>query len=647
MVGLDETIYITTIIGQIAALGILLTFYQFVDTQHDDEYLGVKISSVYYGNIFLERIISSRAFFLLFIVEILCYPANQILKFFRLPDCEGCIKRYFYCATVCFFVLVFTLFWKSAVLIIKRKSIPEEQLRRDIIRKINKRYMILTKCERFFRPNCDVMRKGINIILNSKKTNRNDIEYYYDFIDDIVYESIRGGFWEKHLSNLNRRSVFVINEDSIIRALEKTLDSKEVFDERLAIRIFVVFMDVIDSFFREKSAQGYNRIDYYGYFYGLGEESEKRISVKNIDEFVRKLYKLVSLKDLERMILAYDRMRRGSSNDLAKEFSNDQILFLMKDTLSSVFAGERDAKEFNALFKSISYYGAYNDALTYFIADQLECYSEYDDENIVELVNDKNSEFLLSFLVLYFSVYKFRFEWKTICIKILKKLWNKCNENSNNIDIVSQMVRNTNARHRISEETILNFFKYISQDNSPSVLKDIQRTYDLDLFYMFIIKTCVLEQPLYYYYDKLDINVVIDLVNGFAKHAEVIKESRIQELISYFQYEYFRTMKEYPNNLERSLRVLILTNIHISEKILTEIKYTFYLGEYLLIHYREYSDMAEADAYIVRAFESHDMSIEQYIEWLHGECLACGFNLSNAQRLTMHVHLEEVLSRSD
>ncbi len=647
--GLEEMIdstMVTIIIGLITGFGILLTFYQFVASLNEDMYIGIRVSGLYYRNASLERVISSKLFILIMIIEILCLPMKYLFQNCKINECDKYINIFFYCVAVLSSLLYMLFFWKSAVIMMNRGRWPEEYLRGEVLRKINKEIVSRGKRELIKGKNFNILKDTIVLIVNKHGDKATDVPIYYQLINELFMINVSYFYKNRKKGVKNGRYLLWRKENYILDAFEIMLNNPMVFDRNMIRFVFKMYKDFLSCFFDEKLKNEYSELDFYGGGYSAYLGEGKKLDVKRADDLLKKIYKLSTCDDLIEILKELHLEEMHSTDTLMRDFCQKEIRWIMHEICDEVFAGIKSTKELNLIFNQLSRWDEYNDAMVYIIADCLICYKEYDDEHIVDLLNASNCTYLFIFLIAFYSVNKSRNDWTIMCLRVLKSLWDKHEKLEKSEKRIIDMVGKTNYSYRITESVVHDCILYIKSRNNPETLMNIKNSDEWSVFYLFAIKTCVLEQRFDYYEKLKDRKIIIELINELSRHAEVISFRYMKETINSFQIDYFRKIESLPYEFNRSLRVFVILDINITDDFLDrneQLKYSNALGEYLLVKCRSLVDIRNREKYIIRAYEAHDVSIAEYISWLGDECAACSCILKHAQKTAMENYLEDLL----
>lgn len=650
---LSETTYLTVVFGQIAIWGILLTFYQFVASRSEKEYLGIKIDARYYSNILFEKVISSKLFITFFILNILAYPTKVILE-------ENALNRYISLVTlfwtmffVIYLVMFAWMFWRCAVLISKCNKMSGEQVMKEVSRSINKREVLRCKLRGILGREIDAAYDSIvNVI--SKCQNEEELRISFVLIENIVdwylYKKKKRNHTKSNVKGRrNEYELFSKKELELLRYLQEELKAKKCVDLMLN-----VFFSMLNSYLLTGIDLKYDELFYFEHFtycYSNGLEDRLAVGAWNrLLEEIEKNCTKESLSTLCNILTTFEKYYANRHICLVSDFYERALKSLVRTEVGRVFMRELDAKEFNDLYSKIISDDSYNRFFVEVLADFFESPNfEYDDAVILDNLSIQNSEYLFVFLFLYFSVYRFRFEWNRICINVLKKLWSMHDDFEKSIDYISEMIGKTNASHRIDSELVKCIIACIKKKNEAELYNSLYAYSELNDFYVFVMKTCIIEQPFSFFNGDLCDEVKCDFINDLSKHEEIACNSKTLEIVFYLQQSYFSKSEFFAERIRMSFRSLLLTNIPASQAYMEKnptLGYCVSFGEYILTKVSENIDIKDKEKYILAAFENKDMSVDDYISYLYEESKACGMPLNKVKLKRMKEALEIMICNS-
>ena len=359
-----------------------------------------------------------------------------------------------------------------------------------------------------------------------------------------------------------------------------------------------------------------------------------------------------SMNEKNKKELVYDLQSGQIGNQkLYKLYCDDCILTIIKDEIDDIFENKRQQKDFIKIFDAIMKEEKVNNYCSDIIRDRLISYNEFDAQEIIKQLSDKNCTYLFSYIVIYYSIYRAQLDWEYINIRVLKALWNNQNDMKDNSEEVIEKIKNSNISHRFDKEMYENFAKYIRQETMGSLLNDLEKDNWLDVFYVAIIKICVINPKYPVYVDNIDEDIQIKFINELSKHDELMKDDSVKKMIYFLRYNYFVAWKTIPMKLNISLRSLLLTNLRyeIIVDFVNEQGYLYFngIGEYLLIKAEKLSEKSQVPTgikeIVKRAYIAANMSVDEFIDKLIKECFACGCEINYVQKEKMKDYLLRLL----
>ena len=186
------------------------------------------------------------------------------------------------------------------------------------------------------------------------------------------------------------------------------------------------------------------------------------------------------------------------------------MLFRSRVEFDCIFSEKRKQKDFVKIFGQIIKDKHFNDICSQIIRDKIIYYNRFDAGEIIGQLSGKNCTYLFSYIVLYYSIYRFRFEWEYININVLRILWKQHSSVQDDVEEVIEKIRNSNIGHRFEDKMYFKFMEYINASVDGELFNMVYNDKILDVFYVWVIKTSVINQDdLMYsiYKDNLDIDI--------------------------------------------------------------------------------------------------------------------------------------------
>ena len=315
-----------------------------------------------------------------------------------------------------------------------------------------------------------------------------------------------------------------------------------------------------------------------------------------------------------------------------------------------IFSEKRKQKDFVKIFGQIIKDKYFNDICAQIMRDKIIYYNRFDAGEIIGQLSGKNCTYIFSYIVLYYSIYRFRLEWEYININVLRILWKQHSDMQDDAEEVIEKIRNSNIGHRFEDKMYFKFMEYINASADGELFNMVYNDKILDVFYVWVIKTSVINQDdLIYsiYQDNLDMDIQIAIINELAKHDELMECESIHTWVQYMRYNSFAMQNSFPRKLNITLRSLLLTNINVVIVVnyVHENRY-FYddvIGAYLLAKLHELSDKTQKQKQIKEivknAFIASNMDIDEYINMIEKECYMCRCEINYVHKEKMKEYL--------
>ena len=518
---IDKATFFTVIIGQITIYGILLTFYQFVAAYQGNQkaairYLGVNIIeySVRKNISAFNNIVSRKVFGVIFVMEILYKPFITIYGDMLQAE-TICVINYFWFLFVIFYFVVFVfLFFQCTRSIIIIKLSSDRKTNESLVRDINKEFLKKTVKERISQKAIDLLSLDFAYLRHAIQIDDNgELQSRYNRLIQLIFT----GYIERkqyEISNIEKRGrilrnqvPWIYNSNCEVHFLQEIIDQIYFqLDEQNVRSILNFYIDLIRlNLMRAKLAE-YSKISFNRYD-DLSSKVEKKVFVVSAwKDVMLKLYK--KLSDEKKQELIY----RLQSDINQEQYCKECIKDLIRVEIDCIFSGNREQKDFVKIFGEIIKDESFNDFCSQIIRDKIIYYNRVDAGEIIGQLSEKNCTYLFSYIVLYYSIYRFRFEWEYININVLRSLWKQHSSMQDDAEEVIKKIRNSNIGHRFEEKMYFKFVEYINASVAGELFNMAYNDKILDVFYVWVIKTSIINQDdLMYsiYKDNLDIDTLL------------------------------------------------------------------------------------------------------------------------------------------
>ncbi|WP_062197067.1 hypothetical protein [Massilibacterium senegalense] len=660
---IDKETYITTVVGQIAIYGILLTFYQFVasfqgNSDSVTKYLGVNLTEYFMKKKVstFNLIVSKPYFYILFILEALYKPILNIYGNYFPENLIRILNFLWYSFVIFYFVIFIILFWQCTqnILILKRMSDPKRN--GTVIRDINKNFMKKSIRERMMIRSIDLLIFDIKCLRQAIIDDNNPrLQSKYN---DLIIE-----IFDSYISNKKKEINIIIEKKKIVKnqvgwvyntqmecALLKEIFNGNYFiiDEEFKKYICVLHLNLIKLLMIRASVEGREYINQELYPQELFVFGEKNslLDCKDWKELTINIFKNSDVEIKKRLI---NSLHKGycSAEIMFQEYCNQCIFDLIRMNIDEIFSKNKSQNEFAQIFGELIRTKEFNDYYANIIRDELISYNDRDAVEMVKLLNKENCTYVFLYIIICYSIYKFRFDWEYINIAVMKALWDNHGNMNENSEKVIKEFKESNIGHRFSEIMYYKLIEYIQKPLTGSLLNSIYEEDIVNMFYVTIIKLCVLEQSYNDYENKANDYKQIYFINELSNHNELIKYDKVKEMVLNMQYRYFTKLEQIPQKLNISLKNLLLTNISITLEFLSvEPRYAYYnsIGEYALIKLPETKQENIILKELIRkAYIARNISINEYIDFLSKECHLCGCDLNYVHKEKMKEYLLNII----
>lgn len=661
---IDKATFFTVIIGQITIYGILLTFYQFVASYQGGEkaatrYLGINITEYFVKKkikIF-NKIISKKMFGVLLILEILYKPFMTIYGETLGTSTISIINFVWFLFAIVYFILFVMLFIQCTKSILMIKMSSDIKRNGYIISEINKEFLKKTMKERISKNAIDLLRRDfVNLHDAIQEDENTELQGRYNQVIHLIFTDYIGRK-QYEISNIEKKGrilknqvSWIYNSNCEVHLLQEIIDAIYFqLDEQNIKSILNFYIDLIRlNLIRAKQA-GYSKVRLNRYDDLYVKAEEKIFDVIEWKDVILKIYQKLSDKKKQELIRLLQRgLNQGQ--DFYEQYYKQCINDLIRVEFDCIFSEKRKQKDFVKIFGQIIKDKYFNDICAQIMRDKIIYYNRFDAGEIIGQLSGKNCTYIFSYIVLYYSIYRFRFEWEYININVLRILWKQHSDMQDDAEEVIEKIRNSNIGHRFEDKMYFKFMEYINASADGELFNMVYNDKILDVFYVWVIKTSVINQDdLIYsiYQDNLDMDIQIAIINELAKHDELMECESIHTWVQYMRYNSFAMQNSFPRKLNITLRSLLLTNINVVIVVnyVHENRY-FYddvIGAYLLVKLHELSDKTQKQKQIKEivknAFIASNMDIDEYINMIEKECYMCRCEINYVQKEKMKEYL--------
>lgn len=652
---IDKATFFTVIIGQITIYGILLTFYQFVASYQGGEkaatrYLGINITEYFVKrNISVfNNIVSRKIFGAIFVLEILYKPFITIYGDMLPIEMIRVMNFTWFFFVIFYFVVFVFLFFQCTKSILMIKLSSDVKTNGYLIRDINNMFLKKTLKERsdknaieLLAQDLTYLHEAIRLDDNPKLQGRYNQLIYSIFSEYMKRKKYEISVIEKKGKILKNQVPWIYNANYEAHLIMEILEEKYFQLDDDNIRLVSNFhIDLLELNYKRAVLEGYNKVSCNRYECVSMKAEENVFDAAEWKNVTLEIYQKMSNKQKQNIIRILG-SGKNRKQDFYEYYCNDCISTLIVREIDSIFAGERKQKDFLEIFGQIMKEERINDFCAQIIRDKIICYNKFDAGEILFQLSEKNCTYLFVYMVMYYSIYRFRFEWEYINVNVLQTLWKRHSDMQDDAGDIIKKIRNSNIGHRFEDEMYIKFMDYVNARVEGELFDRIYADKVLDVFYIWVIKNCVINPNEFMYsiyQDKFDMGTQIIIINELSKHGELMECNSIFKWVQCMRYNIFAQQNSFPEKLNITLRGLLLTNINA----VVVANYTYLscyinvIGTYLLIKLHELSDKTQKQKRIKeivkKAFTASNMNIDEYINMIEKECRICRCEINYVQK---------------
>jgi len=646
---IDKEVYLTIVIGQITIYAILMTFYQFIVSFQGgnkgsiQQYLGYNLIEYYIYNRLkiYKHVVSKKTFGFLFVLEIIYKPVVVIFGQLIPRNIIVVLNFWWYMFAVAFFVIFVLLFFQCTNCVLSIKAVIDKRYNGGLIRQINRKFIKKSFVERWKKKRIELLKGDMDYIGRTiKKDDEAEVNAeYVQLIIDVWDDYERSK--EKEIGILRAKGyktpnqvAWEYNMNSECWLLSNLLSEKyiqmshmlERFLGGIFFRLFLLNM--------QRAQEDKCREIIFGCYY----TKANAVDCKEWRTLLEEIFSKSCCDNKQRII---DDLYTGinSDNILYKLFCEKLLRQLISISIQEVYIDRMQQKDFVEIFDCIRYDEVLNEYLAQEMCEYMISYNKKTVLEIISLLSKENSTYIFTYLIIYYSIYKFRFKWEYINIPMLKELFKHGDRLEEQCQRIDSIISTSHISHRYNSEICTYLVKSIPQELTGRWLEEIYQQKYIDAFYITIIKLCVLGQEYNAYKDVRKTNAKILFVNELARHDEILTSKNVKEMILQFQFIDFCKLEKWSSSLDITLRTLLLLNMEIVEDQLNdEIRYFHYvsIGEYLLIKNAEKKKISSIKKKLIKkAYIASNMPVQEYVELMSRECAVCGTEIGYVKKEKM------------
>ncbi len=658
-ISLNNEIYFTIIMSQIAILGILLTFSQFVASFRGEkdsvrQYLGRSVPQYYLNHkISMYKIVLSKIFITLFFLEILYKPLCFIFVNFISVELLSCLNLFWYSFAIIYLVIFGILFFQCATSVLKLNHVMNLNKYNRVLSNIDKSILNKSPISKFKFKSIDLLLEDVDELIfligedNNKLLNDRYINLFSKLLEKYVEEKNREICLLLDKGKMNKNQIaWVYNSECEIQVLKKILSHTDMLQGKLMKCIINSTIDLVENNIKRASHRE-KCIDNDKY---ASNNDYNTYIKKNWIEFTLKIY---NVADIENQIYLIHRLfthKQEDGNDF-DEYKKECFCSILKNEAIKLSKNEMLEEDFKNIFGDSLIYEANNMYLSKLLINIiLDNYVSL--ELLVKLLSDKNRKLVFMYVIVYYSICKFREDWKYIDVELLKMLYNSEYSLNTDDEYIINFIEKSNISNRFNKK-IYNEIVDLLHTGLYKLMSN--KTLDIDyrsnLFYILVVRMYVFEDSIACYYDmNMSNQFYFYWIMEVAKHEELLKTTQIQEFNLIARYSCFSQISKYEQVVQpENIRIRHLILMNIEPLIFLNNKYYLALnttaaGGYALLKLNKNSKYNEAaNETIKSAYITFNASIEDYIKYLEEEMNKCGFSIHYIQKEKMKQYLINII----
>lgn len=611
--------YISLLVGQITIFGIVLASFQFLcDHQKNDQrsnfYLGYNIFELELkDNVTILSLVKSKLFLVLILFEIISLPAIRVI-YVTPKIVVNTMIIIDIIAIMLYFGVMFLLLFQIA-----KYVLGMNKTRNMIsIRVVTKVYEKFLKDNNFFYSQEINSKNFLNIsnklakviVLDDNKNLAKQEQIYYDMFALEILER----YYDRKL-DLNKDKSAIISDKA-----------KKVFNKCFEVDALLVIVKNYCEKIDENNIHSFTKLiinillfDYY-----LSDDFYSNSLKKRYCEIIDCLYQdnnTMSKKATIEYLFAY---MNNYENKTVSIFCQDEIKRSIRKELCSCFVGTATFENFVSIYSIVNSDCNLMGYLCLKITENMISNNSVDIKNLTEIFNVSDRFYIFTYLIIYYSVYRFRSDWEYINIDNLKSLFSIYSLDKVDVGYVSERLMHSNISHRIDDNVISQLVYYLESGLTSNLILQIKDDKYFDLFYIVVIKCCVLEQSDYLgaFESSFTIEELLSLLNEFSIHREVVCNKNLSMFLYQLRKLIIPQLSKYEIQYQvfRALRKMIILDFNLKKEYFNS-KSIFInpddFAKYVLLKLDDdTAKWPEVENCIKPSFVKSNMTSEDYVEHL-------------------------------
>lgn len=244
--------------------------------------------------------------------------------------------------------------------------------------------------------------------------------------------------------------------------LQEIIDENYFMLDEKNIKIILNFyMKLSETNIERAELEGYDKIRTDKYKSLFKEQKYKIFDVCGWINIMQKIYMKLADEEKNKFVRELYAIAHNT-NSLYSDYCEKSIRYLISKEINNVFNGKRKQEDFVEVFRDVLKEKFINDFYSEIIKEKLISYDKFDATEMIMQLNKKNCTYLFTYIVMYYSIYRFRFEWKYVNVDTLKLLWNQHGSMQVDAKDVIYKISKSNINHRFTDEMYTKFMEYIN-----------------------------------------------------------------------------------------------------------------------------------------------------------------------------------------
>ena len=371
---------------------------------------------------------------MLFVLEILYKPFVTIFGNVITIKLISVLNFVWFAFVIIYFILFVLIFFQCSKVILYIRIPSDAKKNGYLIEEINKDVFRKTIVDRIKYRDVDLLYRDFKYLRCAIQDDNNDeLQYRYDrIINSILEEYIERK--EHEISLMEKGKILSYIKKCWGRNQKHWWDNqeyeKELIKEVLEKKYFelnatnlkniwLFNIELLKLDMLKAKLDGYNKICDDNLQFSMN--IDKEFDVSEWKDITIKIYKSMDDENRKKLVNKLYRYAK-QEKELFSQYCISCIKSLITLEIDYIIDNNRQ-KEFIVIFDNVLRNNLFEECYIQKLTDIIVSNKEINIEELVKRLSGENCTFLFTYVIMYYSIYRDRFEWKYINIEMLTRLW--------------------------------------------------------------------------------------------------------------------------------------------------------------------------------------------------------------------------------